>query len=518
MRTFRRHCVVVFRNPPESFATLVDNSHVSTTNSSSRSVSPHATAGELASAVRAKQISATELLDVTFQQIDRENPKLTAVVWEFREDARARAKQADDALAKGRALGALHGVPVTIKESFAYRGSPNTWGLPPLKDARSPRTAAAVERLESAGAITIGKTNVPVMLGDWQSYNPIYGTTNNPWDPSRTAGGSTGGGAAAVAAGLGALTLGSDLNGSTRIPAHFCGVYGHKPSLELISSAGFQPGPWDGSPGYPMDLSVVGVMSRSARDLSLAVNVLGGPTGDEPKAWTWRMPAPRHSRIADFRIGFVTDDDSADVAPLAADVRALYEQTLAAVGKASVRLERGWPAGIDPRKQMSTFGYLLGALLTADMDPAERERARARFAKNPHDVFAAATVEPHARWLHETQNRLRCRALWHAYFETHDVFLLPVTVTAAFPHDHSEPIYQRTIATGAGKRPYVEAIPYWTAPATLAGLPATVAPIGRTAAGLPVGIQIIAPMWEDGTSIEFAELLADVIGGFIAPS
>ena len=491
---------------------------MSTTNSSSRSISSYATAGELASAVRAKQISATELLELTFQRIERENPKLTAVVWEFREDAMARAKQADEALAKGRAPGALHGVPVTIKESFAYRGSPNTWGLPPLKDARSPRTAVAVERLESAGAITIGKTNVPVMLGDWQSYNPIYGTTNNPWDLSRTPGGSTGGGAAAIAAGLGALTLGSDLNGSTRIPAHFCGVCGHKPSLELISTAGFQPGPWDGSPGYPMDLSVIGVMARSARDLSLALNVLGGPNGDEAKAWTWRMPAPRHSRIADFRIGFVPDDDSVDVAPLTADVRALYDQTLAALRKAGARLDQGWPAGIDPRKQMSTFGYLLGALLTADMDPSERERARARFAKNPHDVFAAAAVEPHGRWLHETQKRLQCRALWQQYFETHDVFLLPVTVTAAFPHDHSEPIHQRTIETGAGKRPYVEAIPYWTAPATLAGLPATVAPIGRTTSGLPVGIQIIAPMWEDGTSIEFAELLAGVIGGFIPPS
>ena len=223
-----------------------------------------ATAADMANALRRKEISASELLNITFQRIDLHNPKLNAIVWQDREQAQARAKQADEALARGNASGALHGVPVTIKESFAYRGSPNTWGLPALRNASSPRTAVAVERLESAGAIVVGKTNVPVMLGDWQSYNPIYGTTNNPWDVTRTAGGSTGGGAAALAAGLGGLTIGSDLSGSIRIPAHFCGVYGHKPSLELVSVAGFQPGPWDGSPGYPMDLSVAGPLSRSA--------------------------------------------------------------------------------------------------------------------------------------------------------------------------------------------------------------------------------------------------------------
>jgi amidase len=474
-------------------------------------VSLFSTAAQLAAAVRTKQMSSAELVELTLREIDRRNPKLNAIVWHFRDQAIERARRADEALAKGADVGPLHGVPITIKESFAYRGSPNTWGLPPLEHAMSPRTATAVDRLESAGAITIGKTNVPVLLGDWQSYNPIYGTTNNPWDLSRTAGGSTGGGAAAIATGLGALTLGSDLNGSIRIPAHFCGVYGHKPSLELVSNAGFQPGPWDGSPGYPMDLSVVGAMARSARDLALALSVLGGPDGDDAKAWTWRMPAPRHTRLADFRIGYVLDDDAA---PLASDVRSLCEQTLSALRTAGATIEQGWPGGIDPHAQMSTFGYLLGALLTADMDAAQRDRARERFERNPKDAFAAAAVEPHARWLHETQRRLANRARWQQYFKTHDVFLLPVTVIPAFPHDHSEPIDKRVIDTGAGAQPYVQAIPYWMAPATLAGLPATVAPIGRTAAGLPVGIQIVAPMWEDGTSIEFADRLAEAIGGF----
>src|SRR5262249_2478843 len=222
--------------------------------------------------------------------------------------ALVRAKQADVAVAAGKSLGALHGVPVTIKESFAYRGSPNSWGLPPLKAAVSPGTAVAVQRLEAAGAIVLGKTNVCTMLADWQSFNPVYGTSNNPWDVTLTPGGSTGGGAAALAAGLGCLSIGSDLMGSLRIPAHFCGVYAHKPSLGLVSTEGFQPGPWDGSPGYPMDLSVVGPLARSAADLDLGLAVLGGPNGDAVQAWRWHPPRARHTRLEDFRADSHSDD------------------------------------------------------------------------------------------------------------------------------------------------------------------------------------------------------------------
>jgi amidase len=472
-----------------------------------------ATVEEMADSIRRKEISARELLDLTFDRIDLYNPQLNAIIWQDREQAMARARQSDEALAKGRSSGALHGVPVTIKESFAYLGSPNAWGLPPLKALNSPRTALAVERLESAGAIVVGKTNVATMLSDWQSYNPIHGQTNNPWDLTRTPGGSTGGGAAALAVGLGGLTIGSDLVGSIRIPAHFCGVYGHKPSLELVSMDGFQPGPWDGTPGYPMDIAVAGPLARSAHDLALALEVLGGPNRDEAKAWTWRLPAPRHRRIKDFRIGYVFDDT---FAPVASDVAVLYERSLAELRKAGARLEPGWPPGIDPQAQMKTFGYLVAALVTVDLSADEREQARKRSEKDREDVFAAAASEPHARWLHETQRRLSYRASWQKYFESYDVFLVPTTFTAAFPHDHSEPIGNRVISTPEGKRPYLT-LPYWIAAASLAGLPATVAPVGRTDADLPVGIQIIAPMWEDGTSIEFAHLLSDLIGGFVAP-
>jgi amidase len=472
-----------------------------------------ATAVESAAAIRSKKISAAELLDLTFRRVDLHNPKINAIVCQLREQAMARARDTDEILANGKTWGPLHGVPVTIKEAFAYKGSLNTWGLPELKDVMSPRTAVAVERLESAGAIVIGKTNLPVMLGDWQSYNPIYGTTNNPWDVTRTPGGSTGGGSAALAAGLGCLTLGSDLSGSIRIPAHFCGVYGHKPSLGLVSTDGFQPGPWDGSPGFPMDLSVVGPMARSARDLALSLDVLGGPSGDDARAWKWRMPAPRHKRLKDFRVGYVMDDK---FCPVASDIGRLYENVVADLTRSGATMERGWPAGIYPEAQLKTYLYLLFAFLSFDVSKEQRENMRERFEEDPDDISAAATVEPHGRWLKETQRRLGFRAIWQKYFESHDVFLLPAGFTAAFPHDHSQPLEKRVIETPEGKRPYLET-PLWTCFATVAGLPATAAPVGRTDAGLPAGIQIIAPMWEDGTSIEFAALLTEIAGDFTPP-
>ncbi len=470
-----------------------------------------------AEAIRAKLISAIELLKLTFERVDRYNPQINAIVWQCREQALARARQADEILAAGKTWGPLHGVPITIKDSFAYQGSPSTWGLPALKDVNSPRTAVAVERLEAAGAIIIGKTNVPLLLGDWQSYNAIYGTTNNPWDLTRTPGGSTGGGAAALAAGLGCLSLGSDLAGSIRIPAHFCGVYGHKPTLELVSTAGHQPGPWDGSPGLPMDLSVVGPLARSASDLALALQVLAGPSAEAKKAWTWRMPPSREKRLSDFRIGYVMDGDFASVA---SDIGSLYENVLAELSRAGAQIEHGWPPGIDPQEQLKTFQYLLYALLTFDVTKERREELRVRFEKDPADIYAAAAVEPHARWLYESRRRLGFRAIWQKYFEKYDVFLLPASFSAAFPHDHSQPVGRRVIGTfegkdtPEGKRPYTNTSA-WVSFASLAGLPATVAPIGLTNAVLPAGIQIIAPMWEDGTSIEFAALLSQRIGGFV---
>jgi amidase len=467
-----------------------------------------------ADAIRKKKLSAVELTKSCFARIARLDPKINAVIIKLEAESLARAREADAALAKGKPWGPLHGVPITIKESFAVVGTPTTWGRPDFKNNRATGNAIAVERLLRAGAIVAGKTNVPVMLMDWQSYNPVYGVTNNPWDLSRTPGGSTGGGAAALAAGLGYISLGSDIGGSIRVPAHFCGVYGHKPTINLVPLGGHQP---DAQPPFgseSVDLPVAGPLARTAEDLRLALEVIGGPAGDDAIALSWKMPVPRHARLGDFRVGYAIDDAYSKVS---GDTLPVLETVIRGLEKAGAKLERGWPQGLDPAGLRYEYLYLLGSE-TQPSTPALLAEARAAYEKDPKDPFLASAVEPHSRWLAATRARFRTRATWQRYFETHDVFLMPAGLSAAYPHDHSGTSLDntRTIPTPEGRRPYLEFI-NWQVPASLTGLPSTVAPVGRTAGGLPVGIQIMGPFLEDGTTIRFAELLKDVAGGFAPP-
>jgi len=230
-------------------------------------------ATELAALIRRKKVSALELLDHFLDRIEKHNPGLNAIIWMDRERARKRAKAADAALRQGKRLGRLHGVPMTIKESFQVAGSPTTWGLPAMKDNVTQSTAVLAQRMIDAGVTLFGKSNVPVMLADWQSYNSVYGTTNNPWDVSRTPGGSSGGSSAALAAGLTGIEAGSDIGSSIRNPAHYCGVFGHKPTYGLITPRG------QALPGAvaPSDISVVGPLARSAHDLDVALDIMAGP-------------------------------------------------------------------------------------------------------------------------------------------------------------------------------------------------------------------------------------------------
>jgi amidase len=480
----------------------------------SRTFSPDfATALEAAAAVKAKRISSLELTELAFRRIDAYNPNLNAVILQFREQSLARAREADRALAKKEWWGPFHGVPITVKESYGMEGVPTTAGVPQYKDFRPKRNAVVIDRILRAGAIIAGKTNVPVMLADLQSYNPIYGTSNNPWDVTRTPGGSTGGGAAALAAGLGHLTLGSDIGGSIRIPSHFCGLYGHKPTLELVSTVGHVPPFVDPAPQKFVDLSVVGPMARSADDLRVALEAIAGPTGDDAKAYRWSMPAPRRTKLNEFRVGCILDDPLCRVG---SDVRTVLESAVNTIEKAGVRVDRGWPVGVNFGDQLYTYLYLLYSVMAPRFPPAVQQAMRDNYARNPKDPAGAALVEPHERWSAEAAKRLAARAVWQEYFKDHDVFLMPVAFVPAFPHDHSEPMDQRKLDTPEGKRPYLDITP-WIAPATLTGCPATVAPAGRTRAGLPVGIQIMGPFLEDGTPIEFARLMADVVGGFIPP-
>jgi amidase len=469
-----------------------------------------ASALEAAESIRKKYYSSVEVTQQVFARIDQYNPKLNAFAYQMRDEALARAKQADEAQAAGKSLGVLHGVPIHVKESYGVAGHPATWGIPAVKDLKAAQNSEAVDRLLGAGAVLLGATNVAINLGDWQSYNDIYGTTNNPWDLTRTPGGSSGGTAAALAAGLGYLSIGSDIGGSIRVPAHFCGIYGHKPTLDLVSLQGHSPGGQRYAPGFSTLLAVGGPLARSAEDLLAAMRILGGPADYTAKAWKWQMPAPRHETLREFRVGYVLDDA---YCPVTAETKAALERVIHALEKSGAKMKPGWPVGFKIDELHENYLFHLFAFLFSSQPPAEREA----FLKDMSvDGQPVAGLTPFVDWQAQNFRRLGFRAQWQKYFEEVDVFLSPVAFTTAFAHDHSEPQGKRTIATREAPRPYFDMVK-WIAPATLTGCPATAAPIGRGEGGLPIGLQIMGAFWEDATPIVFAKLLAQEIGGFVAP-
>ncbi|HSD65767.1 MAG TPA: amidase family protein, partial [Vicinamibacteria bacterium] len=408
-----------------------------------------------ARAIGSRQVSSVEITRRMLDRIDRYNPALNAVVNVLREPALARAREADAALAKGERWGALHGVPVAVKDAFEIEGVPTTAGAEFLAKHVPARDSDAVARLRAAGAVVLGNTNVPFMLGDWQSYNAIHGTTNNPWDKARTPGGSSGGSAAALAAGLAYLALGSDIGGSIRVPAHFCGVYGHKPTLNVVSQRGHIPPPPGTPPQPPTDLPVAGPMARSAEDLEAAMRILGGPDEEEAVAYRWSLPPARHERFSDYRLGFVLDDP---LCPVSSDVKDVLAGAIEKLRKAGLRLEEGWPPEVKPRPQYETYRYLLSAFFAFELKDEEIEAVRARAAKadgSLETLVARATVDPHKHFQAASSRRMEARAAWQQYFRTHDAFLMPTSFVAAFPHDHSVPQTARRVSTAEGPRPYM---------------------------------------------------------------
>ena len=465
-----------------------------------------------AAAIKAKKVSSVELTRHMFERIDKYNPKLNAFAYQMRDQALAQAGQADQALSRGDRLGPFHGVPIVVKESFAVKGEPDTWGIPALKGSRAAANSAVVERLLDAGAVLLGGTNVPLNLNDWQSYNEIYGTTNNPWDLARTPGGSSGGSAAALAAGLAYLSAGSDIGGSLRVPAHFCGVLSHKPTLDLVPMRGHVPGGSAGLPGFSTGLAVAGPMARSAGDLMAALGILGGPDGYDRKAWSWTLPPPRRRALKEFRIGYVLDSP---LATPTSEVRPVLERVITALERAGAHPQAGWPAGYDLGAAFENYMFLLGAFSFSEEGKAQQEAERKQYEQNP-SPYGAGALSSYAQWQQKHFSQLAARAVWQRTFERIDVFLMPAGFTTAMHHDHVGDFTTRSIDTPDGKRPYMQLMP-WMVTATLTGCPATVAPVGLTAAGLPVGIQIPGPFWEDATPIEFASLLEQEIGGFKAP-
>ena len=467
---------------------------------------------DAAEAIRTKQVSSVELTQHILRRIDAFQPRLNAYVYQLREEALARARRADESLVDGDGNGVFHGVPVNVKESFAVQGQPCTWGIPAFKGIKAPENSAAVRRLLDAGAVLLGGTNVPRHLMDGQSFNEIYGVTNNPWNLALTPGGSSGGSAASLAAGMAFLSVGSDIGGSIRTPASFCGIYGHKPTLDIVSQAGHLPGGTSASPGFSSLLAVAGPMARTAEDLETALRVLAGPEPPASKAWQWTLPPARHQTLRDFRVGYVLEDPAV---PVSGETKAVLESAIRACEKAGAKMQAGWPDGFQFQELLDVYHFHLGAFDFSVMPSGRQQGVRPKLEQRS-DYYAKGALTSFALWQSQNLRRLGYRARWQKFFETADVFLLPTAFTTAFPHT-TDPVETRKLPTPeGGSQSFGDLITY-ICPATLTGCPATTAPVGLSKSGLPVGLQIVGPYLEDATTIRFAALLAREIGGFQAP-
>ncbi len=489
---------------------------------------PYLTATQWMQALRTGQVSAREALELHIARLQAHNPALNAVVALDLDGARRQADEADRARQRGEDWGPLHGLPMTIKDTWEVPGMPCTAGAVLHKHHRPAQAAIAVQRLLDAGAVVFGKTNVPLQAMDIQSYNEVYGTTHNPWDLTRTPGGSSGGAAAALAAGITPLELGSDVGGSIRIPAHFCGVYGHKSSYGLIPLRGHIPA----EPGTLSEppLCVAGPMARSAEDLQMLFRLLVGPSPEREGGWRVDLPEARHARLSSFRVLMWIDDPDCPIDPR---MTRLYRELGQKLQAAGAEVSWGSPLGMGLADFYPCYTAQMGCLLKAVLGPADRRRmgmvspfgratagllqALSQAISLPRhiDRFVAGLNMGHADWLTLAEEGLRLREAFQAAFRTHDVILAPPTMGPAFAHDHSL-FAARKLKVDGQTRHYADQM-MWIAPATLMGLPATSAPVGRTPEGLPVNVQIIGAPFDDHTTMAFAHLMSEVAGGFTPP-
>jgi amidase len=476
------------------------------------------TATELSVALAAKKVSAVELAEDAIGRIERHDARINAIcVRDFARGLDA-ARAADAALARGESRPLL-GIPMIVKESYNVGGLPTTWGFPLQKDFVPPEDALSISRVKAAGGIILGKTNVPTALADWQSYNDIYGTTNNPYDLGRTPGGSSGGSSAALAAGFGALSLGSDIGGSLRVPAFHCGVFAHKPTYALVPLRGHVPPPLPPLP-FDRDLSVIGPMARSAADLSVLLDVIAGPDPIEAgKAYQIALPPPRHSELKDFRVLLL---DSDPVMPTSNSVRAAIGTLAANLSKAGVAVSRESPLLPDFAASTRLYLRMLMSFLAVSFPPdlyADAQTAAAKLAPDDNSLAAErlrGITLSHRDWLMADSGRTRLRAQWRELFKSFDAVICPVMPTPAFSHDHSPDQNNRRIDIDGKVHFYSDQIA-WPGIATLPGLPATAVPISLSPEGLPIGVQIVGPWLEDRTPLKLALLIEREFGGFVPP-
>ncbi len=471
-------------------------------------------AKRLAGHIRRRKIGCLELLDHYLGRVERFNPVLNAIVETCIPAARERARAADAALAKGEVWGPLHGVPMTVKDSFDIKGLPTTWGVPAQAENIARADALSVARWRAAGVVIFGKTNVPIWLADAQAFNAIYGRTCSPWDPDRTPGGSSGGASAALAAGMTGIEMGSDIAGSIRNPANYCGLYGLKPTFGICPADGHALA----GNVAPLDILAIGPLGRSAEDLALGLDAIAGP--DEIDASGYRLALPRapRKRLSEYRVAVIADHATAPVERAISERIRHLSDFLAREG---ADVNEGARPDIEMEDIHRTFDILLRSATSAKHTDLEREAAFADLEARGQDddskwarMLRGMTLS-HRDWLNLNEQRHRMRHKWHAFFREYDLLLCPVNCTVAFPH-MTEPPYERQMTIENKVHPFMNQI-FWTGFTGVAHLPSVAAPIGFTEDGLPVGVQIVGPQFGDHTCIQFARMLERGYQAFVPP-
>ncbi len=473
------------------------------------------TAHTALAALREKKVSAAELLSMQLQRVDAFNPALNAIIWQDREGAMAQARQLDQELANGNARGPLHGLPVTVKESFDMVGSPSTWGVPDWKENFPKRDSEVVERLKNAGAIVFGKTNVPLKLAEWQSFNKIYGATNNPWDISRTPGGSSGGAAAALASGMTMLEAGSDIGSSIRNPAHYCGVFGLKPTWNVVPLQGqLAPGMYG-----DIDIAVTGPMARSAIDLELAFNIHVGADRFLRTGWAVDCPPDTRTRLSDFKIAVKLGDPACPVEQAYLDELSKFADALENAGATIIRDQE---PDLDTEKHFDLYLKLLGAALSVGVEErtVQAQRDVLKTLQNPLAERVSkprldGTFMRHCDWLVLDNERRLARMKFDTFFEDFDILLAPVCASQAFPHDQKGMRLARQIEVNGRQQPEILQL-FWSGYSGVVGVPSSVGPMGQVN-GLPVGYQAIAGYGRDRTALAFSKAVENEICGFVPP-
>ena len=446
---------------------------------------------QLAAAIRAGQVSATEVLEAHLAQIDKHNPVLNAIITLDAEHAYERAREADKALAHGELWGPLHGVPFTLKDAHATAGMRTTTGFPPLADYVPNVDSTVTARLKAAGGILIGKTNVATMLADpAQTANPIFGRTNNPWNSERTPGGSSGGAAAALAAGMTPFEIGTDLSGSIRIPAHFCGVFGLKPTEQRVPLTGLIPGLTGPRPVRIM--SCIGPMARTAFDLALLYSIIAGPDGHDTEVHPVPIDEVPALKLKDLRIAFAPTFPSF---PVAAEIRAAVEELAKQLAPLCAEVSEVVLPQVDFQQELASAGALIGMMLGA-FQPEEQERSTRL-----------------SQYLEALHIRDQAILAWEQLFEKWDVLLCPPSMMTAFPH--CEP--------GSPLQVDGREVVYWMVSAhstvfNYTGHPAVVLPYKLDRDGLPIGIQMVGKRWDESRLLAMAVALSEVTGTFQRPA